>query len=552
MSFLPFLPPNVGGYPKGARLLGPAQPRAHLRPVAGGGDAADRARSRSTTLFARFGVFDVSDSRARSSRTSATPAAASRSPSPHRSTRSYERPRPRPPTPRPASAAAGSSPASAWRPARRSPPGYGLAVWANGDSSTTSSTRRTCDHRAHARRAATTARSSWSSSAAATTGSPPSCRWPTPPIRALRPTLGVTERDRARRRRRPAPEAGQARGALPGRAGRDRRRRRLPRPEPLALRVARVLVGGRRRGRAATSAGSAATSTAPSGSTTRSPRSASGRCRRPRCSATSSFATSITDATGLQPRLPAWADTPDDLVAAWSKFAPASPDPATLLGQVQQAIHLTVKARAGSRRRPRGRRRRRDRSERRPRCRAGRGNYRRSASVADSLRLAAQLVAVEAPAAGDLRERPRRLRHPPGAGATASRRSWPTSTTASTRSSRRSTSRRPVTARARDDGVGVRSAARSRTASGTDHGTAAPHFFIGPGVKGGRYGAAAVAHRARRARQPRAHRRLPLDVRHRAAGLARRRRRRHRRQRLRPTPAPRVTPTTNRRHQTST
>ena len=24
--------------------------------------------------------------------------------------------------------------------------------------------------------------------------------------------------------------------------------------------------------------------------------------------------------------------------------------------------------------------------------------------------------------------------------------------------------------------------------SGTDHGTAAPHFFIGPGVKGGRYG----------------------------------------------------------------
>ena len=25
--------------------------------------------------------------------------------------------------------------------------------------------------------------------------------------------------------------------------------------------------------------------------------------------------------------------------------------------------------------------------------------------------------------------------------------------------------------------------------SGTDHGTAAPHFLIGPGVKGGRYGA---------------------------------------------------------------
>ena len=87
---------------------------------------------------------------------------------------------------------------------------------------------------------------------------------------------------------------------------------------------------------------------------------------------TRSFATSITDTTGLQPSVPAWADTPDDLIKAWSKFAPASPDPATLLGQVQQAIHLTVKARADLRTDLAGdRRRRRDGPERRARSRAG-------------------------------------------------------------------------------------------------------------------------------------------------------------------------------------
>ena len=58
-----------------------------------------------------------------------------------------------------------------------------------------------------------------------------------------------------------------------------------------------------------------------------------------------SFATTIADADGLQPRLPAWVDTPDDLVAAWSRFAPATPDPSTVMGEVQRAITLTVRAR---------------------------------------------------------------------------------------------------------------------------------------------------------------------------------------------------------------
>ena len=58
-----------------------------------------------------------------------------------------------------------------------------------------------------------------------------------------------------------------------------------------------------------------------------------------------SFATAIADTTGLQPAPPAWADTPDELVAAWSRFAPGSPDVSTLMGQVQRAIGLTVRAR---------------------------------------------------------------------------------------------------------------------------------------------------------------------------------------------------------------
>ena len=43
--------------------------------------------------------------------------------------------------------------------------------------------------------------------------------------------------------------------------------------------------------------------------------------------------------------MPAWVDTPDDLVAAWSRFAPATPDPSTVMGELQRAITLTVHAR---------------------------------------------------------------------------------------------------------------------------------------------------------------------------------------------------------------
>jgi len=59
MSSLPFLPPNVGGYPKGARLLGPSNliHSFDLLQVV----ATPPAKKQSTNdLFARLGLFDVS------------------------------------------------------------------------------------------------------------------------------------------------------------------------------------------------------------------------------------------------------------------------------------------------------------------------------------------------------------------------------------------------------------------------------------------------------------------------------------------------------------
>ena len=58
-----------------------------------------------------------------------------------------------------------------------------------------------------------------------------------------------------------------------------------------------------------------------------------------------SFATSITDASGLQPAAPAWITNPDTLPETWAKFAPRRADRSTLLGQVQAAVGLTSDAR---------------------------------------------------------------------------------------------------------------------------------------------------------------------------------------------------------------
>jgi uncharacterized protein (DUF1800 family) len=60
MSFLPFVPPNVGGYPKGARLLGPHS-LVHTFDLLQAITVPPSAREPVDDLFARFGIHDVSD-----------------------------------------------------------------------------------------------------------------------------------------------------------------------------------------------------------------------------------------------------------------------------------------------------------------------------------------------------------------------------------------------------------------------------------------------------------------------------------------------------------
>jgi uncharacterized protein (DUF1800 family) len=60
MSYLPFVPPNVGGFPKGARLVGPSN-LVHSFDLVQAAGAVPLTTS-VDELFARFGIFDVSDS----------------------------------------------------------------------------------------------------------------------------------------------------------------------------------------------------------------------------------------------------------------------------------------------------------------------------------------------------------------------------------------------------------------------------------------------------------------------------------------------------------
>jgi uncharacterized protein (DUF1800 family) len=59
MSYLPFVPPNVAGFPKGSRLLGPAN-LVHTFDLVQAVDGPPRVKS-VDELLARFGLFDVSD-----------------------------------------------------------------------------------------------------------------------------------------------------------------------------------------------------------------------------------------------------------------------------------------------------------------------------------------------------------------------------------------------------------------------------------------------------------------------------------------------------------
>ena len=59
MSYLPFVPPNVAGFPKGARLLGPSN-LVHTFDLVQAVDEPPHTKS-VDDLLARFGLFDVSD-----------------------------------------------------------------------------------------------------------------------------------------------------------------------------------------------------------------------------------------------------------------------------------------------------------------------------------------------------------------------------------------------------------------------------------------------------------------------------------------------------------
>jgi uncharacterized protein (DUF1501 family) len=203
-----------------------------------------------------------------------------------------------------------------------------------------------------------------------------------------------------------------------------------------------------------------------------------------------SFATSIADDTGLQPRLPDWVDGRDDLLAAWSGFAPASVDATTLVDQVERAIGLTGIARhdldralgeppTGSE----GDQADAEEEDDEQAAMAGQGRY-GDRSVVDSLALAAQLVTSEA--------KPRVI-YVHGIGDFDTHQGQ--------------ADRHPVLMEQLDTGIErffatvgadedvalmtVSEFGRrpSENGSGTDHGTANVHFVVGTKVLGGRYGA---------------------------------------------------------------
>jgi uncharacterized protein (DUF1501 family) len=190
-----------------------------------------------------------------------------------------------------------------------------------------------------------------------------------------------------------------------------------------------------------------------------------------------SFATTIADATGLQPRLPTWVDTRTDLVAAWSRFAPAHTDPTTAMGTIEQAIRSTAEAQRdlAGRLHP-------------PASPTGEdAGYGQQQSATAALTLAAQLVVAE---------RAPRVVYVNGLG---------DYDTHQGEAARHRALMRDLDA-GLDSFFGALDAAGksdravvltvsefgrrpAENGSGTDHGTAAPHFVVGASVKGGRYGA---------------------------------------------------------------
>lgn len=192
-----------------------------------------------------------------------------------------------------------------------------------------------------------------------------------------------------------------------------------------------------------------------------------------------SFATSISDAGGLEPRVPAWVPRPDDLVDAWADFAPRTPDRSTLTGRVRERIRLTARARAELDRALQGGGGADDAA-------ITRRAYEGGASVTEAFDLAARLVTGE---------------HPPKVVYITNLGDYDTH--------QGQVARHGALMADLDAGIdrllGAVQAAgvadrvilvtlsefgrrAQENGSGTDHGNASAHFVIGTRVKGGRYG----------------------------------------------------------------
>jgi uncharacterized protein (DUF1501 family) len=199
-----------------------------------------------------------------------------------------------------------------------------------------------------------------------------------------------------------------------------------------------------------------------------------------------SFATSISDATGLQPHFPAWIDGRDDLIASWKGFAPADVDPKSQLGRVAQAIDLTSTARSDLDRALHGYQPPANSGQAADAAGAGKPPKRVNGVIGQSLALAAQLVAskvaprvIYVSGLGDFdTHQGEAQRHPAlmadlDAGVE----------TFFSRLEAAGASDRALLMTASEFGRRPK-----ENGSGTDHGTAAPHFLVGAKVKGGRYG----------------------------------------------------------------
>ena len=339
-----------------------------------------------------------------------------------------------------------------------------------------------------------------------------------PAYRPLRPTLGVSEPDRADDTIGLAPELGEAGGALTTTGTSRPSRASATRIPTSALRAPwPYWRSGPARGCSAYAvAGSDATSTPTVGYDDPLAAVSIGPLPSPALLGSRLVRYSIADATGPPAAAsPSWVDTPDDLVAAWSRFAlpQTRPDDTDGRDRAGHPLHRVGVARArGTVAGPRGNRRRRGGLP---------PGAERNLVVCQ---LAAQLVV------GDrgrrrchLRERSRRLRHPPGR-SQASSDSHTRPRRRARRVLRRARCGRRLRSRVGDDDVRVRTTSgreRQRHRS-RDRGAAFPDRRVGARREVRR---AALAHAAGRAREPRRHHRLPLALRHRAAGLARCRRR---------------------------